>query len=365
MYDDRQAAEDPATTLLETIAGGGCRIGAGVTWDDERKGALVRQLEVHPELMSARYGLRMGTSSPGAVGGTILHVAVRARSGDAVRILLEHGADPNATDADGATPLTGVALSYESYGRIGGDMGVPEMLVAGGADVNARDNEGRTALYWVLSYSSNQGYDDRNSAARIAKWLIANGADVNIQWNSGQCPAGIVRSTAFRTEQPELLALVEEQRELAGSVCAAAVQGDLLALSRLLDQGGDANERDHDGNAALHGAVRGGHVDVVRQLVARGAHLDAVDSSGWTPLHSAVWQGDVETTRCLLDAGADTRIRESLRGMTAGDMATERGNSQVASLLARKVEPSKGQTEARVEKPEPKVVERKPWWRFG
>jgi ankyrin repeat protein len=67
-----------------------------------------------------------------------LHAAVAARNVEAVRLLLERGADPNARQQVGYTPLMGAAGS-----------GIDELvslLLARGADPSAVSEEGKTAV---------------------------------------------------------------------------------------------------------------------------------------------------------------------------------------------------------------------------
>lgn len=53
------------------------------------------------------------------------------------------------------------------------------------------------------------------------------------------------------------------------------------------------------------GAVREGHLEALRQLLAGGADVGERDEQGWTPLHWAAGRGDAEAVRLLLEHGAD------------------------------------------------------------
>lgn len=95
-------------------------------------------------------------------GATAMMVAIRADHGHRVRRLLEAGADPRTKDKHGWT-----ALHYAAV-HCGVIDDIITALVAHGADINAHDEHGRTPL--VLST-----YFDRREAFRA---LVVSGADI-------------------------------------------------------------------------------------------------------------------------------------------------------------------------------------------
>ena len=74
---------------------------------------------------------------------------------------------------------------------------------------------------------------------------------------------------------------------MAGMVLhKAAGKGDVAEMRRLAANGGNVNERDADGDSALHIAAGFGHVEAMRVLVVElGADKDAKDAAGST-LHT-------------------------------------------------------------------------------
>ena len=74
----------------------------------------------------------------------------------------------------------------------------------------------------------------------------------------------------------------------AGELQDAAARGDLDKVRALVQANPAAISARVDGTTALHEATRGGHVEVVKFLVASGANVNALNFSGITPLKLAL-----------------------------------------------------------------------------
>jgi len=94
---------------------------------------------------------------------------------------------------------------------------------------------------------------------------------------------------------------------------AAASQGDVAAMKKLLDTGLDPNARDATGYTPLISAARAGNVSMIRLLTSRGADPNLRDAAvnSWTPLLHAVHKGQPGSIAALLDAGADANGTDS------------------------------------------------------
>jgi ankyrin repeat protein len=105
----------------------------------------------------------------GGKHGTI-HIAILGGDAEGVKEFLAGGADVNAKNQRGWTPLHGAAVD--------GSKEVGELLIAKGADVNAKDKHGRTPLHFTSNYGQKE----------ITELLIAKGADVNAKSKPGDTP---------------------------------------------------------------------------------------------------------------------------------------------------------------------------------
>ncbi len=85
-------------------------------------------------------------------------------------MLIEQGADVNARDEDGNTPLLWAVLA--------GNMQVVLTMLRRGADLNCKNNEGETPLHWAAVTGS----------VEVASLLIQGGADANVADEVGITP---------------------------------------------------------------------------------------------------------------------------------------------------------------------------------
>jgi ankyrin repeat protein len=119
------------------------------------------------------------------MGTTPLLRAAKAADVAAIRLLLEHGANPNLPNIQGVTPVMAAAglgsNEIDTRGRFKtqpDQVASIDLLVKAGADINAHDSRGQTALHGAALF----GYDD------VIKDLVAHNADVNAKDQKGMTP---------------------------------------------------------------------------------------------------------------------------------------------------------------------------------
>ena len=126
----------------------------------------------------------------------------------------------------------------------------------------------------------------------------------------------------------------------------AIFSGNVSEVTRLLENGRSANEKDHNVNPVLFVAIESGSISVVELLLKNGADVNAMGQQGFTPLHLAVEntvdengndyvladEEELDIVACLLKAGADVNLLNEM-GVSAIDIAEEYGFDQIILLL--------------------------------
>ncbi|CAK1550004.1 unnamed protein product [Leptosia nina] len=123
----------------------------------------------------------------------------------------------------------------------------------------------------------------------------------------------------------------------------AAANGDAARCADILN-GSDAAQADVNGvsagHTALQAAAQNGHVEVIQKLVEAGAETDAEDRDGDRAAHHAAFGDEPAALRALATAGADLNARNRRR-QTPLHIAVNKGHlGVVRTLLQLSVHPS-------------------------
>jgi uncharacterized protein len=167
-------------------------------------------------MVDAELGSKAKAKAAGAInfhGATPFLLACRNADLAMMKVLIELGADPHKTNADGSTPLMAAAglgcyAPDEEAGSEDECVAACDYLISLGADVNAVDKKDQTAMHGAAF----------KSLPKVAKLLHAKGAKIE-QWdrknNRGWTPLLIAqgfRPGNFKPSLPTLTAISEIMR---------------------------------------------------------------------------------------------------------------------------------------------------------
>jgi len=103
----------------------------------------------------------------------------------------------------------------------------------------------------------------------------------------------------------------------------AALEGNAMMVSRLIEAGGDLYAINNDYNGVLFNACYAASPEVIRLLVEAGADINDTNEEGTTALMYAASASRVECVKMLLSLGADTQLHNE-DGFSAIELATNR-----------------------------------------
>ncbi|KAH0168120.1 hypothetical protein KCU67_g3605, partial [Aureobasidium melanogenum] len=318
----------------------------GASWDAER-GATGLHLAAYHGLVNATAQLLANGADVDAqdcLGTTPLMYAAAAGHSQIVKILLQSGAEPATICNRGATALHRACENVQTE--------VVRRLVELPKDiaVNAFDErcEGRSALIWAIKATP-----EILRLLLIRKDLLVNGPMYNTQRTTALYHAaswGHAETVEMLLKHPDIeVNALTKSRDTA--LFAAVRCGHHEILELLLRYGADPEIQDRDGGTVLlraidsgslacpiHSAVRFLGVEELRTYLDdlgpdEEASVDLLDNDmQQTPLHVATRAGKLEAVNWLLDHGAQLHIRDMF-GWTSLHLAAAKGWDEIATIL--------------------------------
>lgn len=276
-------------------------------------------------------GFSCRVCAPEPYAGEFTPLLFAARSGDleSARLLIEAGADPNVT-----TARHGNALVIASAG---GHEDMVRYLLEMGTDPNSADENGITSLHHAvgtgLSFVNGVLYDPvyrirPSNSLKLVKALLESGANVNAQITSDQILGPEEYAFTMTGATPFLL---------------AAASADVPIMRLLHDFGADLQLNTDEGITPLIAAAQyactgtcafqgqgkniSNNKDIelalqaVKALVEMGVELNATDKSGRTAMHLAAFTGADAVVQYLAEQGAQVDVKNK-NGETPWTMAS-------------------------------------------
>jgi len=223
-------------------------------------------------------------------GFTPLRLALRERSWDAARVLVDLGAKVRNKPFTSGLGFLTTAVKYAA------PRDLLQKLVDRGAEIEAKDVRGWTPLF----YATARGNNDALAA------LLDLGADPTVTDKMGHSALDVA---IRRHRRPIIETLIRRE--------------DIECSQRGIDR-------------AMGMAVTKGWWSLMDDIIGRGADVASKihGARGWTPLMYAALRGQLEVASKLVEHGADV-LAKNRRGRRARHFALEGGHKDTAKFLLK------------------------------
>ena len=258
---------------------------------------------------------------------TALHRCAHAiNSFEIIQYLVENGANVDAIDNEGRTPLVAAIKA----GSIGGS----KVLLSSGANILIKDKNGQNPLHYAV----------KHKRKFILSCLLEKPSSSELVTdcdNSGNSPIHMALRLSLNNMVALMVSSATQQlkntKDVNGNnyLHLAAASGDWKALSILLDISGGhmlLNQTNNYGGTPLHLAAGKGHQRAVEILLSNGAMVHKC-YSGNTPFMYACLQGHADIAKITYEAHPFQLTWTDDLGNNALHLGAKSGSPQVITLL--------------------------------
>lgn len=269
---------------------------------------------------------------------TALSYAAKTNQLPMVELLLNRGAEVNTRDSMKETVLFRTLSDYQNSRDTHTTEGIIQLLLDHGADTNIPDSESETPLHLAVGIGS----------PVLVKMLLNHGANINLRRQlgihhalEGPTPLELAEALGERSnERKKIVALLrsvaaDAAKNTPESFIKEAAAGNRDAVERMLKIGINVDAQDSKRNTALHQAARAGHADIVSFLLTKGADTASQNNDGQTALIAAAQGGHANIVQLLLTSGRTIIDEQDKNKWTALHYAANEGSADIVALLLK------------------------------
>jgi ankyrin repeat protein len=265
------------------------------------------------------------------------------------KILIEHGTNINHIDGYSCTPI------YWAAGF--GNVPLVKLLLKNGARTDIRDRSGLLALDWAVTrghfavaraFIENGVYTLDSKLMSTWEIMLDLARDCGLiqvltekNSNNHQCQRTLMDRAVRQGYQSEVERLLDagvcidaEDNQGGTPLLRAIDSGRLDMVKCLVNRGANIRHKDKLNRDMLHGGAVNGQANIIQFLLEIDDSLDVnrKDENSYTALHDAVRKGHVEVVKVLLAHGADSHIKAK-NGKTPFTIARTNGRNDLLGML--------------------------------